>query len=70
MDRETAIMHIKNLYPPDSDYKDTAKIGELLLKQAKQEVEGWESESTEVLVRFAQLSIQYDNSPWNIGGLL
>lgn len=57
MNRNEAINHIKSLYPPDSEFPTTAKIGRELLEQAKREVEGWESESDGVLIRFAELSI-------------
>ncbi len=57
MTREEAIQHIKNLYPPDAPYEDTAAIGEELLAQAKREVAAWEQESDAVLIRFAELCI-------------
>jgi hypothetical protein len=52
-----AIQIIEGLYPPDSEYPESAEIGKRLLEQAKQEVQGWRTESEEVLTRFAQLCI-------------
>jgi len=57
MNREQAIQQIAELFPTDSQYEDTNKIGERLLAQAKKEVEGWRSESTSVLIRYAELCI-------------
>ena len=61
MDREQAIQQIEGLFPTDSQYEDTNKVGERLLAQAKKEVEGWRSESTPVLVRYAELCIVEEN---------
>ncbi len=61
MDREQAIQRIEGLFPTDSQYEDTNKIGDRLLAQAKREVEGWRSESTLVLVRYAELCIAEEN---------
>lgn len=58
MNRNEAISTIKSLYPPDSDFPETQRIGRELLRKAKDEVEGWEKESDDVLIRFAQLSIE------------
>jgi len=55
--REQAIQQIEGLFPTDSQYVETNKIGERLLAQAKREVEGWRSESTQVLIRYAELCI-------------
>ena len=57
MDREQAIQQIEGLYPTDSQYTETNKIGERLLAQAKREVIGWQNEPTEVLIRYAELCI-------------
>lgn len=56
-DREQAIANIEGLFPADSQYQDTREIGKRLLKRAKMEVEGWRSEPTPVLVRYAELCI-------------
>ena len=61
MDREEAIQHIKSLFPADSEYEDTAEIGQELLERAKHEVSGWQTEPTEVLIRYAELCIRKDN---------
>lgn len=55
MTREQAIQAINALYPADSQYAEYAAIGRELLAQAKQEVAGWRTECTEVLIRYAQL---------------
>ncbi len=55
MNREQAIQQIEGLFPTDSQYEETNKMGERLLAQAKREVEGWRIESTPVLVRYAEL---------------
>jgi len=55
MNREQAIQQIEGLFPTDSQYEETNKIGERLLAQAKREVEGWRTEPTEVLIRYAEL---------------
>ncbi len=52
---EQAIADISALFPTDSQYEETNKIGERLLAQAKREVEGWRSESRAVLLRYAEL---------------
>ena len=57
MDRKEAISHIASLYPVDSDYEPTAKIGKELLEQAETEIAGWRTKPTEVLVRYAELCI-------------
>lgn len=57
-DRETAIRHIEGLFPPDSLNPENAQTGQMLLKQARQQVKGWRTEPTEVLIRLAELCIQ------------
>lgn len=57
MTRDEAIKNIEALYPTDSQYPDTAQIGQELLSQAKREVNGWRTEPTAVLVRYAELCI-------------
>jgi len=57
MDKQEAIRNIEQLFPPDSQYYESAEIGERLLKQAKMEKEGWRSESEAVLIRLAELCI-------------
>jgi len=61
MDREQAMQQIEGLFPTNSQYEETTKIGERLLAQAKREVEGWRSESTPVLIRYAELCMAEEN---------
>ena len=58
--RRNAIDTIEALYPADSAYEGTAEVGEKLLAQAKREVQGWRTEPTEILIRYAQLCVQED----------
>ena len=55
MNREQAIQQIESLFPNDSQYPETNRIGERLLVQAKREVISWRTEPTEVLIRYAEL---------------
>jgi len=59
--REEAIADIEALFPTDSQYEATNLVGERLLAQAKREVEGWRTESTPVLLRYAELCRQEEN---------
>jgi len=61
MNREEAIAEIEGLFPTDSQYEETTKVGERLLAQAKREVEGWRNETTPVLLRYAALCIAEEN---------
>ena len=61
MDREEAIAIISSLYPADSQWVDTNEIGRTLLAQAKEEVNGWRTESTEILIRYAHLCMRKEN---------
>jgi len=63
MEREEAIDVIETLFPADSDNPLTKQTGERLLKQAKKEVQGWRTEPTNVLVRYASLCIKEENRP-------
>ena len=56
MNKDEAISHISNLYPPDSDYSDTAEIGksDLLDALANQ----WRELPESVLVWMAQRQLQ------------
>ncbi len=65
MDREEAIKAIDFLFPADSEYPASAKLGQELLEQAKREVVGWRTEPTEVLIRYAELCIDKDNANTN-----
>ena len=67
MKRYTAIQIINSLYPTDSQYPETNAIGEVLLSQAKLEygaTPDWRDEPTEVLVRYAELCKQWDDTEW------
>lgn len=57
MTREEAIQLIEGLFPADSQYEKTNEVGEKLLAQAKREINGWRTEPTEVLIRYAELCI-------------
>ena len=59
MNREQAIQIIEGLFPADSPYNP--EFGQKLLDQAKREIYGWRTESTEVLVRYAQLCEAEEN---------
>lgn len=62
MDRQEAILHIESLYPADSEYDDTAEVGNELLRRAKREtMTSWRDLPDATLVRYAQLCIQRDN---------
>ena len=60
MDRDRAIKIIEALFPADSRWPDTAKIGRELLEQAKRDCNNWRTESTNVLIRYAQLCIELE----------
>jgi len=61
MNREEAIATIEALYPVDSQYSETNEIGRKLLQQAKEEVDNWRNESSEVLIRYAELCQDMEN---------
>ena len=56
--RNKAIRAIEALFPADSEYIGTAEIGEELLAQAKREMQGWRTEPTEILIRYAELCVE------------
>lgn len=60
-DRKRAIETITALFPADSQYPDTAEIGQNLLEQAKRQVNNWRNEPTAVLVRYASLCIDLEH---------
>ncbi len=62
MTRQEAIQHIESLYPIDSEYEDTNAIGEILLAQAKREVNNWRNLPDAILIRYAELCINEENS--------
>ncbi len=54
---------IEGLYPIDSEYDDTKEVGEMLLTEAIQDVFfDWRDLPQEVLVKYAELCIDRDNS--------
>ena len=58
MTRENAIETIEYLYPADSDYPDTRKIGIQLLEQAKRDADNWRNLPDATLIRYAELCQQ------------
>ncbi len=58
MDRQKAIDTIEALYPIDSQYEETNKVGERLLAQAKRECEDWRNLPDAILFRYADLCQQ------------
>lgn len=58
MDKRRAISIIEGLYPPDSHFPDTAKIGKELLQEAKDYFSNWRNEPEEILCYFAGLCIE------------
>lgn len=59
MDKNEAIETILDLYPADSQYRNSATVGKQLLMQAI--CESWQSLPKEVLVRYAQLCIEKES---------
>ena len=57
MNRQRAIDIIKETYPANSEFAETAKIGQELLEQAKRELMDWEQEPDEVLIHYAHLCL-------------
>ena len=60
MTREEAIEEIDALYPVDSDYIETNKIGIKLLEQAKRNTNNWRDLSDEILFEYARLCQEED----------
>jgi hypothetical protein len=58
--RHHAIATIEDLYPPDSEYPDTAEIGRQLLAEAKDTMSSWRNEPLDVLQEFARLCQRED----------
>lgn len=62
MDKKRAIATIQNLYPIDSQYADTNKVGqELLIETFKEVGFNWRDLPEDVLVRYAEKCIETDN---------
>lgn len=59
--REQAIADIDALFPIDSQYEETNKVGERLLAQAKRECEDWRNLPDAILFRYAELCRQEEN---------
>jgi hypothetical protein len=55
MTKQEAIRRIEGLYPPDSDYTSTGRIGAALLEQAKRNVGSWRTEPEEVIFELLRL---------------
>lgn len=67
MIRDEAVSTIEALYPTDSEYPDTNKVGANLLAEAQQlvaKVRTWRDEPTEVLVKYAELCRGYDHKQY------
>ncbi len=58
--REYAIEIIQNTHPADNQYNPTT--GQELLAQAKRKINGWQTEPTEVLIKYAQLCIEKERN--------
>jgi len=56
--RNKATRTIEALFPADAEYIDTVEIGQKLLDQAKSEMQGWRTEPTEILIRYAELCVE------------
>lgn len=65
MNREQAIQTIEGLFPTDSEYETTNEIGKRLLQQAKDELNNWRNEPTNILLRYAELCIREENRSVN-----
>ena len=55
MTKEKAIKEIEQLYPPDSDFPDTAAIGQELLAEAKRRFATWKNEPDDVIFELLNL---------------
>lgn len=64
MNRNEAIEIINFLYPADSTFQEANAIGKELLKEAREFVNKWQSESTEILVKYAELCQEYENKEY------
>ena len=53
--REKAIQEIEQLYPPDSDFSDTAAVGQELLAEAKRRCASWKNEPDAVIFELLNL---------------
>jgi len=66
MNRQSAITVIQNLYPPNSQYPETSRIGKELLKKACGTTPGagiernWECLDSATLITLAHLCEDYD----------
>jgi hypothetical protein len=61
MTRKEAIQHIEALYPPDSEYEDTAAIGEAFIEKAKTMCNDWRNLPDNVLKLAASMMIEEEN---------
>ncbi len=62
MTRQEAIAHIENSFPADSPFDQISRIGRQLLEQAQREARDWRKESTDVLIRYAELCAIFEES--------
>ena len=60
-DREELIDNIEGLWPADSEYEDTARLGRQILEESRVEAKvGWRDEPVEVLRIYAEKCIRKD----------
>lgn len=57
MTKEDAIKHIRALYPPDSQFPETAEEGQRIIEEAKCRCNLWENLPEDVLVTAARMMI-------------
>lgn len=65
--RDEAVKTINALYPTDSEYPRTNKVGKNLLAEAQRlvaKVRTWRDEPTEVLIKYAELCREYENTQY------
>lgn len=61
MTKEDAIMHIKALYPPDSQFPETAAMGKEIIEQAKDRCNHWTNLPEDVLILAASMMIDRES---------
>ena len=60
--KENVIRSIEELYPPDSEYDDTAEIGQRFLLSAVMNKMDWRELPLNVLIEMNQFCIRLENS--------
>jgi len=61
MDKQTMIQKIEDLFPADSPYLTTQKVGIELLKRAKRNMEDWRNLPEKVLFEYLRLCREKEN---------